>query len=90
MFVLVPVCFTNAPSDGTILVAEQNGGADMKLVPYDDVSPGILREDSVIDASGAIDGVHYTSRQDLMNRLIETSSRDEARRSRSRATLENI
>ena len=42
----------------------------MRLAFHDDFKLGILREDSVVDCSQAIEGIRHTSPQDLLNQLI--------------------
>ena len=43
----------------------------MKLVFFDDFKLGVVKDDTVVDVSGAVSGIEHTSPQDLMGKLIE-------------------
>ena len=43
----------------------------MKLVFFDDFNLGVVKDDTVVDVSGAVSGIEHTSPQDLIGKLIE-------------------
>ena len=43
----------------------------MKLVFFDDFKLGVVKDDTVVDVSGAVSGIDHTSPQDLINQVIE-------------------
>ena len=43
----------------------------MKLVFFDDFKLGVVKDDTVVDVSGAVSGIEHTSPQDLINKVIE-------------------
>ena len=43
----------------------------MKLVFFDDFNLGVVKDDTVIDVSGAVSGIEHTSPQELIGKLIE-------------------
>ena len=51
----------------------------MKLVFFDDFKLGVVKDDSVVDVSGAVNSIPHTSPQDLLNRLIENFSEHRGR-----------
>ena len=46
----------------------------MKLVFFDDFKLGVVKDETVVDVSGAVSGIEHTSPQDLINRIIENFS----------------
>jgi len=46
----------------------------MKLVFFDDFKLGVVKDDTVVDVSGAVSGIEHTSPQDLIGKLIENFS----------------
>ena len=43
----------------------------MKLVFFDDFKLGVVKDETVVDVSGAVSGIEHTSPQDLIGKLIE-------------------
>ena len=43
----------------------------MKLVFFDDFKLGVLKDDTVVDVSGAVSSIEHTSPQDLIGKVIE-------------------
>ena len=50
----------------------------MKLVFFDDFKLGVVKDDAVVDVSGAVSGIEHTSPQDLIGKLIENFSQHRA------------
>ncbi|MAF38103.1 MAG: fumarylacetoacetate hydrolase [Chloroflexi bacterium] len=50
----------------------------MKLVFFDDFKLGVVKDDTVVDVSGAVSGVEHTSPQDLIGKVIENFSQHRA------------
>ena len=50
----------------------------MKLVFFDDFKLGIVKDDTVVDVSGAVSGIEHTSPQDLIGKIIENFSQHRA------------
>jgi len=50
----------------------------MKLVFFDDFKLGVVKDDTVVDVSGAVSGIEHTSPQDLIGKLIENFSQHRA------------
>ncbi len=50
----------------------------MKLAFFDDFKLGVVKDDTVVDVSGAISGIAHTSPQDLINKVIENFSQHRA------------
>jgi len=46
----------------------------MKLAFFDDFKLGVVKDETVVDVSGAVSGIEHTSPQDLINRIIENFS----------------
>ncbi|MDA0262626.1 MAG: fumarylacetoacetate hydrolase family protein [Chloroflexi bacterium] len=47
----------------------------MKLVFFDDFKLGVVKDETVVDVSGAVSRITHTSPQDLINQVIENFSR---------------
>jgi len=50
----------------------------MKLVFFDDFKLGVVKDDTVVDVSGAVSGIEHTSPQDLLNKVIGDFSQHRA------------
>ena len=50
----------------------------MKLVFFDDFKLGVVKDETVVDVSGAVSGIAHTSPQDLINKVIENFSQHRA------------
>ncbi|MCH8800943.1 MAG: fumarylacetoacetate hydrolase family protein, partial [Chloroflexi bacterium] len=50
----------------------------MKLVFFDDFKLGVVKDDTVVDVSGAVSGIEHTSPQDLIGKVIENFSQHRA------------
>ncbi|MBT99064.1 MAG: fumarylacetoacetate hydrolase, partial [Dehalococcoidia bacterium] len=50
----------------------------MKLAFFDDFKLGVVKDDTVVDVSGAVSGIEHTSPQDLINKVIENFSQHRA------------
>ena len=50
----------------------------MKLVFFNDFKLGVVKDDTVVDVSGAVSGVEHTSPQDLIGKVIENFSQHRA------------
>lgn len=50
----------------------------MKLVFFDDFKLGVVKDDTVVDVSGAVSGIDHTSPQDLIGKVIENFSQHRA------------
>jgi 2-keto-4-pentenoate hydratase/2-oxohepta-3-ene-1,7-dioic acid hydratase in catechol pathway len=50
----------------------------MKLVFFDDFKLGVVKDDTVVDVSGAVSGIEHTSPQDLINKVIENFAKHRA------------
>ena len=46
----------------------------MKLVFFDDFKLGVVKDETVVDVSGAVSGIEHTSPQDMLNKIIENFS----------------
>ena len=50
----------------------------MKLVFFDDFKLGVLKDDTVVDVSGAVSSIEHTSPQDLIGKVIEGFSQHQS------------
>ena len=50
----------------------------MKLVFFDDFKLGVVKDDTVVDVTGAVSGIEHTSPQDLIGKVIENFSQHRA------------